>query len=188
MIAYTLITSRPRVKKSLQAMVGGFVLVSALAVPLVALGPLAPASVAAQEVGAEHLRLGARFAELTGANQLYVSALNAQRRDIIRAIASTNPDIAPTVTEVADLAYLDMAETTGPLFEEIASIYATAYSQEDLTEMVGFFESDVGQRYLGTRRDIEQGILEATIGWGDQISVDFLARVRALLSERGIEL
>lgn len=142
----------------------------------------------AQDVSPEHLRLGARLAELTGANQFYVSALNAQRRDIIRALAATNPDIADTITEVTDLAYIDMAETTGPLFEQIAGVFASAYSQEDLMVMVAFFESEVGARYLETRRSTDEGVLQATIGWGDEISVDFLARVRALLLERGIEL
>ncbi|MFN3225033.1 MAG: DUF2059 domain-containing protein [Hyphomicrobiales bacterium] len=136
----------------------------------------------------EHIRLGARYAELSGANQLYINALNAQRRDIIRALASTNPDIGPTITEVTDMAYLEMAESTGPLFEDIAEIYARQYPIEDLQVIVDFFQSDVGQRFLETRRVADQEAFEATIAWGDTISVDFLDRVRTLLAERGIEM
>lgn len=147
-----------------------------------------PAIAQDQEISEDHIRLAARYAELSGANLLYINALNAQRRDIIRALASTNPDIGPTITEVTDMAYLEMAEATGPLFEEIAAVYARQYPQEDLQVIVDFFQSDVGQRFLETRREADQEAFEATIAWGDAISVDFLARVRALLAERGIEM
>lgn len=147
-----------------------------------------PTGAVAQDITEEHLRLGARFAEITGANQLYVNALTAQRRDIIRAIVSTNPDIGEMVTEVADVAYVEMAELAGPLFRDIAIVYATAYSFEDLQQIVAFFESDVGGRYVASQRATDQAVLAATVGWGDQVSVDFLARVRELLAERGVEL
>lgn len=147
-----------------------------------------PAIAQDQEISEDHLALAARYAELSGANQLYINALNAQRRDIIRALASTNPDIGPTITEVTDMAYLEMADATGPLFEDIAAIYARQYPQEDLQVIVDFFQSDVGQRFLETRREADQQAFETTIAWGDAVSVDFLDRVRALLAERGIEM
>ncbi|MEM1284912.1 MAG: DUF2059 domain-containing protein [Pseudomonadota bacterium] len=169
---------------SSQAIVGA----KALALCLALAVPFAPAGVAqAQEFEAEHVRLAARYAELSGANQIYITVLNAQRRDIIRTIVSTNPDVGETVTEVTDAAYLEMADTTGPLFEGIAQVYAGYYSQAELETIVGFFESDAGQRFLSTRREADQQAFEASVAWGDQISVDFLARVRELLGERGIQ-
>lgn len=147
-----------------------------------------PTIASAQDITEEHLRLGARFAEITGANQLYVNALNAQRRDIIRALVTTNPDIGEMITEVADQAYVEMAESAGPLFGAIATVYATAYSLEDLTQIVAFFESEVGGRYVANQRATDQAVLQATVNWGDQVSVDFLARVRELLAEQGVEL
>lgn len=158
-------------------------------VGFVAPAMFAPMPAAAQEeLSEEHVRLAARYAELSGANQLYINALNAQRRDIIRALASTNPDIGPTITEVTDTAYIEMAEATGPLFEEIARVYARTYPMEDLQAIVDFFQSEVGQRFLETRRTADQQAFEATIAWGDEISVTFLARIRELLAEQGIEL
>ena len=157
-----------------------------LAVPAVMVAT--PASAQQQEIAESHLRLGARLAEIVGANQVYVSALNAQRRDILRALASTNPDIGPTITEVVDEVYLDMAATTENLFATIATIYASAYNEEDLTEIVAFFESEVGQRYIANQRATDQAVLQATVNWGDEVSVAFLERVRALLAERGIEM
>ncbi|GAB5511253.1 MAG: hypothetical protein Rhims3KO_26540 [Hyphomicrobiales bacterium] len=147
-----------------------------------------PTTASAQDLTEEHVRLAAQYAELSGANQLYVNALNAQRRDIIRALASTNPDIGPMITEVSDIAYVEMAESTGPLFQSIAEVYASSYPIEDLQVIVDFFQSDVGQRFLETRRDADQQAFQATISWGDEISVAYLARVRALLAERGVEL
>jgi hypothetical protein len=156
---------------------------------------LAPATLSVQPVFAqdsqpseEHLRLAAQYAELSGANLLYINVLNAQRRDIIRAIGSTNPDIVPTVTQAADAAYLEMADRTGPLFQSVAEVYANQYAIEDLQVIVEFFASDVGQRFLETRRAADQAAFEATVSWGDTINVDFLARVRALLAEQGVEL
>lgn len=147
-----------------------------------------PTLASAQDLSEEHVRLAAQYAELSGANRLYINALTAQRRDIIRALASTNPDIGPMITEVSDLAYVEMAEETGPLFESIARVYAARYPMEDLQVIVDFFQSDVGQRFLETRRDADQEAFQATISWGDGISVAFLARVRELLAERGVEL
>lgn len=149
---------------------------------------MVPTTASAQDLTEEHLRLGARFAEITGANQLYVNALNAQRRDIIRALVTTNPDIGEMITGVADQAYLEMAESAGPLFGAIASVYASAYTLEDLTEIVAFFDSEVGGRYVANQRATDQAVLQSTVNWGDQVSVEFLARVRELLSEQGVEI
>ena len=160
----------------------------ALALCLTFVVSFAPVGAAhAQEFEVEHLRLGAQLAEITGANRLFVNALNSQRRDIIRAVVSTNPDVAETVTEVVDLAYVDMAETAESLFRDIAQIYATAYSQEELAQILAFFQSDVGQAYVTNQRATDQAVLAATVAWGDGVSVDFLARVRELLGERGVE-
>lgn len=141
-----------------------------------------------QELTAEHVALGARLAEALGVNELYLSSLNAQRRDIIRVLASANPDVAPTITEVTDEAYLEMASTTGPLFESIARRYAEAFSQEDLTALIDFFEGDVGSRFRERQGEVEQLVLQDTISWGNEIGARFLSRVRELLAERGIEL
>ncbi|MEM6711341.1 MAG: DUF2059 domain-containing protein [Pseudomonadota bacterium] len=147
-----------------------------------------PAAQEAEALSRDHIRLAARYAELSGANRLYINALNAERRDIIRALTSTNPDVASTITEVTDQVYLEMAETTGQLFEAIAEVYARTYPMEDLQVIVDFFQSDVGQRFLEVRRLADQEAFEATVAWGDQVSVTFLARVRTLLSEQGLEL
>ncbi|MFK7791794.1 MAG: DUF2059 domain-containing protein [Devosiaceae bacterium] len=173
-------------KKTCTALALSLALVGGLAAPSVILAT----PVAAQDAqpSAEHLRLAARYAELSGANLLYINVLNAQRRDIIRAIGSTNPDIIPLVTEVADAAYLEMADQTGPLFESVAAVYAERYSMEDLQIIGDFFESDTGQRFLEERRAADQAAFEASVAWGDSINVNFLARVRALLAERGVEL
>ncbi len=141
-----------------------------------------------QEISEEHVRLAARYAELSGANLLYINALNAQRRDIIRVLGGTNPDIVELITEVTDAAYLEMADNTGPLFQDVAEIYARAYPMSDLEVIVAFFESDVGQRFLEVRREVDQEAFAATVEWGDSISVLFLERVRTMLAERGVDL
>lgn len=160
----------------------------ALATGIAGTVTMAPTGAFAQDISEEHLRLGARFAEITGANQLYVNALTAQRRDIIRALASTNPDIGELITEVADLAYVEMAESAGPLFRDIALVYASAYTFEDLQQIVAFFDSEVGGRYVANQRATDQAVLQATVNWGDAVSVEFLSRVRELLAEQGVEL
>jgi hypothetical protein len=58
---------------------------------------------------------------------------------------------------------------------------------EDL-QIVAFFESEVGQRYVANQRATDQAVLQATVNWGDQVSVAFLDRVRSVLAERGIEM
>lgn len=179
--------SQPRsVTKTIKALALSLALVGTAALP-VAMAPV-PAQAQDTQPSAEHVRLAAQYAELAGANQLYITVLNAQRRDIIRAIGSTNPDILETVTAVADQAYLQMADRTGPLFESIAEVYANRYPMEDLQVIVDFFASDVGQRFLAERREADQEAFEASVEWGDTISVDFLALVRTLLAEQGVEL
>lgn len=136
----------------------------------------------------EHRRLGALFAELMDANQLYITPLNALRRDIIRQLVSTNPDISDVVTEAADEAYLDMATETGPLFGQIAELYAQAYTVEELETLIAFFQSPAGEKFRSVRRAIDRASIDLTFTWSDAINAIYLARVRELLTERGVEL
>jgi hypothetical protein len=133
--------------------------------------------------------LGARYAELTGANQLYVNALNAQRRDIIRALASTNPDIGPTITEVVDKAYVDMAEHDWSNLFTIATIYARLPDGRPSGQIVDFFQSDVGQRLLANAAcRPDQAVRRPQSPGAIRSASRFLDRVRTLLAERGIEM
>ncbi|MBV6658186.1 MAG: DUF2059 domain-containing protein [Devosiaceae bacterium] len=168
-------------------LVAGFAAFSlALLSPLAGVAPAVAQDQAAPSES--HLQLGSRFAELVGANNLYVAALNAQRRDLIRQLASTNPDITDLIREVTDAAYLEMADSTGSLFEQIAIVYANAYSEAELVDLIAFFETPVGVKFLEVRQAADQAAVQATLAWGDAINAAFLARVRALLAERGVQL
>ena len=45
----------------------------------------------------------------------------------------------------------------------------------------------MGAKFLETRTPIERRVLAITTSWGDAINPFFLARVREVLRERGIE-
>ncbi|MEO1151197.1 MAG: DUF2059 domain-containing protein [Pseudomonadota bacterium] len=83
---------------------------------------------------------------------------------------------AETVNRVADTIREEMLAGMPELLDEISVIYAEEFTEDELAELIAFFETPTGQKYAATQRAIDARIGSALGDW--------LATVRDRARER----
>ncbi|MCB1508330.1 MAG: DUF2059 domain-containing protein [Hyphomicrobiaceae bacterium] len=141
----------------------------------------------AQEPSAEHLALGAQLSEILNTNEAFDTVVRALRSDVVRLAVSGNPDKAEAINAAGDEVAAEIRSEGASLRAEVARIYATSYTEEELSELIAFYSSGVGAKFLTQRQVVDRSILEATIVWGDLMSERIVTLMREKLAAEGIE-
>jgi len=76
----------------------------------------------------------------------------------------------------------------GILLGQIAGLYATELTLEELNGIVAFYKSPVGAKFAAVQPGIMRQSMALGQRWGQQIGIELDAEVRQELKKRGIEL
>ncbi len=142
----------------------------------------------AQELSPAHLALAQRYVQLTDKSQIYERALIETGISTMRTILSQNPEITDQVSAAIGEIIKQYADRKGELFEEFARIYALRFTQEELTEIVAFYESDIGQKLARENVNANQDLKAVMTIFKRNLNTEFFAKVRVALREQGIDL
>lgn len=141
----------------------------------------------AQELSPEHLDIARRYVDLTDQANLYEATLIETGIATMRILISQNPDIADQVSAAIGEVIKSYAERKDELFDQFARVYASRLTQEELTTIVEFYETEVGRKLLQENAAANRD-LQAVIGvFTNNLNREFFAAVRAILREQGID-
>jgi len=149
--------------------------------------PVAPAATA-QELTPDHLDLARRYVELTDKGQVYETTLIETGIRTMRTIASQNPEITQEVSDAIGIVIEDYADEKTELFDKFARVYALRFTEEELREIVAFYESDLGQKLVAQNAEANQDLQNVMQVFQNNLNTEFFARVRAELRDQGLDL
>lgn len=142
----------------------------------------------AQELAPEQLDLARKYVELTDRAQVYEVTIVQTGIDTLRTLLSQNPELADEL----DVAIGDTVKEYRPrkseLIDQFARIYAARFTVDELREIVAFYESDVGQKLSKENFEANRQLGTVLNIFRQNLSVEFLAKVRARLREQGIDI
>jgi hypothetical protein len=142
----------------------------------------------AQEITPEHLAVAQKYVEMTDTGKVYeVSLLNSIRR-VAQALTRQSPESSETIVQTARDVAQEYIDAGNPLYQQFARIYAIRFTPEELQEIVTFYESETGQKLLANNVSINKDLKAAVEVWENNFLVDYERKVKAALSEKGIEL
>jgi hypothetical protein len=161
---------------------------AALAILAMSLAFGAVASAAAQEISPEQLALARKYVDLTNKAGIYEAVLVQTAQQTSKLFSQSNPDI----TDKIDAAIGKILETyTGKnddLFNQFARVYATTFTEDELQQIVTFYESPAGQKLADKSLDINNGIRAVMKVYTYNFGTEFVAKVRAELKAEGYNL
>lgn len=158
-------------------------IVALCAVFLLNTGPLV-----AQEISPELIELARKYVDLTDRSQIYEVTVVQTGIDTLRTLTGQNPEVADTLTTVIGDTVKGYRERKGELMDQFARIYAQRFTLEELTVIVEFYESDIGQKLSRENFEANQQIGTVLRIFQQNLRIEFLAEVRATLRDQGIEL
>ncbi|WP_156467897.1 MULTISPECIES: DUF2059 domain-containing protein [unclassified Methylobacterium] len=149
----------------------------------------APSTPAAQQptYTPNHLALAREVTLSSGIARSFDSILPAFGQQIKQA-AITRPDLTKDLDEVLTSLAPEMELQKQMMIETAAKIYASRLSEAELTEIVAFFHSAAGKRYVETQPQVLDEIVQAMQNWTQGVSEYMMVRVRAEMGKRGHEL
>ena len=149
----------------------------------------APSTPAAQQptFTPNHLALAREVTLSSGIARSFDSILPAFGQQIKQA-AITRPDLTKDLDEVLTSLAPEMELQKQIMIETAAKIYASRLSEAELTEIVAFFHSAAGKRYVETQPQVLDEIVQAMQNWTQGVSEYMMVRVRAEMGKRGHEL
>lgn len=141
----------------------------------------------AQEITAEHLALAQEYVELNTVG-FFEQGLLQVSVGTFRAFTQTNPDIG----EIIQQSIVEVMNTyqgqNFTLNNQIALIYAVRFTVEELEQLLDFYESDIGKKVLETSQVINKETEKAIEVWTDNLSNEFVAKLRAVMKAKGYEI
>ena len=150
-------------------------------------GTPAPQAPAEPAITPSHLALAREVMLSSGISRSFDSIMPAMA-DQIRKNAVTRPDLAKDLDEVLKSLEPEMALQKNRLIEAASRIYAKRLSEAELKDVVGFFRSPAGKRYVETQPQVLDDMVGTMQDWTQEVSEYIMVRTRAEMGKRGHSL
>ncbi|MDO8359489.1 MAG: DUF2059 domain-containing protein [Devosia sp.] len=155
---------------------------AALALSLV-FGAVAP--VLAQEIPPEQLQLARRYVDLTDKAGIYEAVLVQTAAQTSKLLSQSNPEISDKIDAAIGKILEQYKGKKDDLFNQFARVYATTFTQDELTQIVAFYETPAGNKLASSALDINTGIRAVMMVFTNNFGTEFVTKVRAELKSQG---
>ena len=149
---------------------------------LVAAALVAPA--AAQEIAESHLSAAREAIAAIGATSQFDNILLGTALNLKSELIQTNPDQQLIISATVDETALQLAGRRGDLETEAARVYANYFTEEELTGIAEFYNSEAGKKLLANGPQATRDVLRAADIWSVGIARDLAQSVGTVLQER----
>jgi uncharacterized protein len=100
----------------------------------------------------------------------------------------TNTSLSKDLNEVAALLRTEFAPRRGEVIDEVAAIYARRFSEQELKDVVAFYKTPAGKKFVTEEPlAIDESLQRAQV-WSQKLSEEVLTRFRAEMKKRGHDL
>ncbi|MCF8477001.1 MAG: DUF2059 domain-containing protein [Pseudolabrys sp.] len=147
----------------------------------------APAAYAQNQSPAA-LLTAAQIVKVTGAANLFNPLVAGVVEQAKNLFLQQDPGLGGDLNEVAAKMRADLEPRLSELTGEVARIYATHFSEEELKELLAFYNSPVGKKLVQEQPNIVNDSLKFAQDWANTLSDEVVKKMRAELQKKGHKL
>jgi hypothetical protein len=153
-----------------------------------ALACLAAGEARAQQPSASAIATAKELLEIKGASAMFTPLVSGVIEVAKQQLLTTNPMLAKDLNEVAARLKLEFTPRQTEVINEIAVLFARKFTEQELKEIIAFFKSSAGKKFLVDEPvTMQEGMVRAEV-WSTQLSDQVLSRFRAEMKKRGHDL
>lgn len=131
----------------------------------------------------ERLRLARRVLDATDVTRPFDEILPDIADQAKTTLIRSNPQMQLGIINVVDRVALEMVERRAELENIMARIWAETFSDEELEELLGFYQSPIGRKYAQEFPLLLRAQIGAAEWWSRDISEDMFRRVQRELQQ-----
>ncbi len=147
----------------------------------------APSTQSQPAVSQTHLDLAREVMFNSGIARSFDSIVPALAEQI-KKNSVTRPELSKDLDEVIKGLQPEMELQKQRMINVAANIYARRLSEPELKDIVAFFRSPSGKRYVETQPQVLDELVGAMQDWTQEVSEYMMIRVRAEMGKRGHQL
>jgi len=152
-----------------------------------ALAMLSFAPARAQEITPSHLAAARDAAALAQTFQRFNDVLPLLSRKVQDRLIRLRPDLYKQITDTVEATALTMASRRSELDNEIAKVWAEAFTEDELNQIIAFYKSPTGQKFINVGPKVVQDSMQTVQAWSDKMGNELLAKSRDELKKQGVE-
>jgi hypothetical protein len=157
---------------------------AAIAVALVAASP----AVSAQQPSASSLLVAKQLIQVTGATGLFNPLIAGVIEQAKLLYLQQDPGLAKDLNEIAAKMRKDLQPRFSEVTNEIARLYATHFTEQELKDILAFYRSPAGKKMLAEQPVVVDSSMKYAQDWANKLSEQVTAQMRDELKKKGHNL
>jgi hypothetical protein len=93
--------------------------------------------------------------------------------------------LAPDLNQIAAQIRKDLQPRFSELTDEIAKLYADAFTDSEMKEILAFYQSPIGKKLIEVQPKMTEASMNFAQNWANKLSEEVTARMREELMRRG---
>jgi hypothetical protein len=151
---------------------------------LAALGAFA-GSAAAQAPSSANVQIARDVVVASGATRAFEGVVPSILQQSLSVFVQQNPDLQKDLAEALKSIGPGFEKRTSEILDIIASVYATRFSPQELKDLLTFYQSAVGKKFVTLLPNVLEESFIKTQEWGSKISEEIVQAMRAEMKKRG---
>jgi hypothetical protein len=154
---------------------------------LVLTATLMAASGRADDIAPSHMAAALDAVHSAKASKDYDNVLPLLSERVQDQIIRLRPDLYKQISGVVQQEALKLVNRRADLDNDIARVWANAFSEDELKSITAFYKSPAGLKLASVGPQVVSGSLQAVKGWSDKVGQELLENSRQELKKQGIE-
>jgi hypothetical protein len=134
---------------------------------------------------AVQIQLAREIVVASGASRSFDPIVPGILQQAISLYVQQNPDLQKQLLESAQAIKPEFDKRIPELIDIIARVYAGRFSEAELKEVLGFYRSPVGKKYVATQPGVLEESFRLAQTWGNKLSEEIVSRLRSEMKRRG---
>ena len=154
---------------------------AAVALALVAFGPAAHG----QQTSVAAIATAKELVASTQATTIFNPLIAGVVEQAKLLFLQQDPGLAKDLNEIAEKMRTDLAPRFAELNDEMAKLYATHFTEQELKAILAFYKSPAGQKLLQEQPTVVDASMRYAQDWANKLSDQVIANMREELKKRG---
>lgn len=155
---------------------------------IVAVSLVLSAPALAQQPSSAALKTAGEIVKITGANELFAPLVPGAIEQARLFFVQQNPLLNADATEVATQLRKEMEPRIAEVHNKVIEIYASQFSEAELKDILAFYTSPAGKKFLVAQPKIVDESLKFAQDWAGALSDEIIGKMREGLKKKGHKL
>jgi hypothetical protein len=129
-----------------------------------------------------------QIVELKGVKDVFDPVVRGVVEKAKNVFLQTNFMLAKDINEIAANMHKDYDGRVSELVDQTAKIYATHFTEQELKDMLAFYQSPLGKKMIVEEPKALDESMQSAATWADNLSEDVMAKMRSEMKKRGHEM